>query len=608
MPGITGIIGPGSSDHHELELHRMLAPLAHDPTCATRTFFDSRLRTWVGWAGPRNGTPEDIPVVNELRGIYLAFNGDEEANADNIASSLSTGLPLSGERAGSLIRLYEDKGEDFVRTLNGPFSGVVADSRRNLVMLFNDRYGLGRIYYHEDRGRFLFSTEAKSLLTVLPRLRNLDPRSLGESLILGCALQNRSLFAGISLLPPGSVWTFSPTREARKKTYFLPASLEGARPLAAQEYVSLLKQTWERILPRYFSGKKRIGLSLTGGKDSRMILAYAPSPPGSLPCYTFRGPYRENSDTKLAKRIADICQQPFRAIVLGREFLAEFPALAERTVCITDGAMDVSGAAELYVNRIARQIAPTRLTGNYAQEILRCAVAFKPMPFFRGLLDAELSQALDTAITTYHSERAGHPLSFVVAKQMPWHHYARLSLESSQMALRSPFLDNELLELSYQAPRDTDITQDAQLKLISEGNPLLGSIGTDRGLRYRQPAWLTGLRTFLHEISARAEYAFDYGMPRWLARIDGTTKALHVERLVLGRHKFAHYRIWYRDQLSEYVRSVLLDPRTIRRPYLNGRKLEPAIREHLLGTRNLTLEIHRLLTVELTQRQFIDRD
>ena len=148
-----------------------------------------------------------------------------------------------------------------------------------------------------------------------------------------------------------------------------------------------------------------MGLSLTGGKDSRMILAYARSPPGALPCYTFEGPYRESRDVKLAREVARICRQPFQSIKVAA-CLNEFPELAERTVYLTDGAMDVSGAAELFVNRLAREIAPVRLTGNYAQEILRSAVAFKPMPFQRKLLQAEFSQMLDRAGMTYWQEAA----------------------------------------------------------------------------------------------------------------------------------------------------------------------------------------------------------
>src|SRR4029077_17523323 len=121
-----------------------------------------------------------------------------------------------------------------------------------------------------------------------------------------------------------------------------------------------------------------IGLSLTGGLDSRMILACADTQPSTLPCYTFGGMYRECADVRLAKKLARAKNQPHETISITPTFFSEFPELAKKSIYFSDGAMDVTGAVELFANRIARQIAPVRLTGNYGSEILRGNVAFKP--------------------------------------------------------------------------------------------------------------------------------------------------------------------------------------------------------------------------------------
>jgi asparagine synthase (glutamine-hydrolysing) len=42
----------------------------------------------------------------------------------------------------------------------------------------------------------------------------------------------------------------------------------------------------------------------------------------------------------------------------------------------------------------------------------------------------------------------------------------------------------------------------------------------------------------------------------------------HLDRLFLGRHKLLHFRVWYRDALAGYVREMLLDPRSLSRPYI----------------------------------------
>jgi hypothetical protein len=64
--------------------------------------------------------------------------------------------------------------------------------------------------------------------------------------------------------------------------------------------------------------------------------------------------------------------------------------------------------------------------------------------------------------------------------------------------------------------------------------------------------------------------------------------------------------VWYRDQLSAFVREVLLDARARARPYLRGPALERLVSAHTAGWANHTAEIHQLLTLELLQRQMLD--
>ena len=95
-------------------------------------------------------------------------------------------------------------------------------------------------------------------------------------------------------------------------------------------------------------------------------------------------------------------------------------------------------------------------------------------------------------------------------------------------------------------------------------------------------------------------------MPQRVAQIDNALSGLQLQRLFLGRHKFNHFRVWYRDALSGYVRDMLLDSRSLSRPYLDRNGVEAIVKGHLKGDRNYTTEIHQLLTLELIHRQFLD--
>jgi asparagine synthase (glutamine-hydrolysing) len=144
--------------------------------------------------------------------------------------------------------------------------------------------------------------------------------------------------------------------------------------------------------------------------------------------------------------------------------------------------------------------------------------------------------------------------------------------------------------------------------LIADGNRDLLKIPTDRGIAGERGGLLGTTSRALLEFSFKAEYAYDMGMPQWVASVDHVFSSLHLERLFLGRHKVFHFRTWYRDELAGYVREVLLDPRSLSRPYIERKGLEYVVRSHLVGHRNYTNEIHKLLTLELLHRLFLDAD
>jgi asparagine synthase (glutamine-hydrolysing) len=158
---------------------------------------------------------------------------------------------------------------------------------------------------------------------------------------------------------------------------------------------------------------------------------------------------------------------------------------------------------------------------------------------------------------------------------------------------------------NYRAPQSALITNEMRLRLIAEGNPALRQIATDRASSSSRGVTNAVVNAY-QELTFKAEYAYDYGMPQLASRADHLVSWLHLEQLFLGRHKYYHFRVWYRDALSKYVREMLLDERTLSRPYWDRRAVESVVRGHLDEGRNYTSEIHTLLTVELIHRLFID--
>jgi asparagine synthase (glutamine-hydrolysing) len=337
-----------------------------------------------------------------------------------------------------------------------------------------------------------------------------------------------------------------------------------------------------------------------------MILAWHKPEPDTLPCYSFGSMFRDCSDVTIARRVSKVCRQKHEVIAVDDRFLSDFPHYAERSVYLTDGCVDVSHSADLYVNERAAAIAPVRMTGNYGGEVLRRVRAFKPVDPLPDLLSGDLSPDVEAAKTTYRHVVSGHPLSFAVFRQAPWHHYGLLSLEQTQLALRSPFLDNDFVRTVFRAPQSACGDDSISLRLIRDGDERLARIPTDRGVRVCSESALSTAVQKLILFTIKAEYAYDYGMPQWVAQVDHLFSPLRLERLFLGRHKFYHYRVWYRDRLAPFIREMLLDSRTLSRAYLQRRTVEQMVRKHVNGDRNYTSEIHKVLTLELISRLFVD--
>ena len=356
------------------------------------------------------------------------------------------------------------------------------DRNRETALLFNDRYGMHRIYYHQSKDAFYFAAEAKAILAVRPELRRMDSRGLGEFVSCGAVLENRTLFEGIHVLPPASAWVFRNGSLERKGSYFHPREWEEQETLDPESYYRELRETFTRNLPRYFAGHERIGMSLTGGLDTRMILACRKPDPGSLPCYTFGSMFRENQDVRVARRVADVCKQPHQVITAGQEFLSQFPRYAERAVYLTDGCVDVSRAPDLYLNEMARGIAPVRMTGNYGGEILRGVRAFKPVEPAAGLFCPEFLSDVHLARETYEEVLHGHPVSFAAFKQAPGTLRGVLALEQTQLSMRSPYLDNDFVRTVFRSPASALASNEVSLRLVADGNRALLGIPTDRGL------------------------------------------------------------------------------------------------------------------------------
>lgn len=507
-----------------------------------------------------------------------------------------------------LDKLYNDYGSGFLPHLNGLFCGVFIDRKDKSCTIFNDRYGVKRIYYCETPTDFYFSTQARALLKILPETRKFDSDGFSEYLICGTTLFDKSLYQNISLLPGGSAWRFESTSEPKKDQYFHPSEWENLPELNPNEYYEHFQETFQRILPRYFHPEEQIAVSLTGGLDTRMILSNIQLSPGTVPCYTYAGLYRDCYDAKVAKRVAKALSQEHTTIKMENDYLENFGHYAEEAILAADGYLDVRNAFEIYFSQHAKKIAPIRVTGNYGSEIVRSVDYLKAAMPTGGLFRQGYMQGLNKAMDTYRQTKDIKKLTYIAFRLVPWYMYGKIAAAETELIFRTPYLDNDLVKIIYQAPKQVRHSDRLSIDIIQQGNYELSQIATDRGINIKHNKMKLNYNRILKEILFKAEYLYNEGMPGWLARLDGIVKPLKIEMLFLGRHKIDFPRKWFREHLSEYIKGIILDPKTLQRPYLNKAFVEDMLAKHIAGSHNYTSAINKIVTLELIQRAFFEEN
>lgn len=612
MPGINGIITKKIVGDEKEKLSIMIDSMLHEPFYTAGSFVCPEKGFFIGYVSIEGSFSDCMPIFNENKNLILFLTGECYLDQAEINGLKNRGHDFITDNASFLIHLYEEKGEKFFESLNGWYNGVILDLSESKATLFNDRYGVRRIYFHENNDIFVFSSEAKSLLAAFPELRQIDFQGVGEYLTYDCVLENKTYFSKIFLLPPGSSWSFG-NGGVIKKRYFDPASLENQTPLAKENFFEELGDTFKRILPRYFMGGN-VGLSLTGGLDTRSILACADLPSGKLPCYTFGGTYRDILDVRLAPKVARACNQPHQVLRLDdSKYLSEYASHVERSIRITDGLVSVDMADVICFNKLAREIAPIRMTGKYGSQVLKGIIGFKERTPDMRLINNDFQSYIEKAKDNCSKIQRGNELTFVLQSAIPWWWNGVVVSESSQVAVRSPFLDNDFISVLYRAPRgESGWGVEFELRLIKKNKPELMSIPTTGTYGGNYPALISqavrkglGLLLILDKIYIREMLPF--GLTHLIGRLDHLVSPLRLDRLLTGFAEFRRYRVWFRDQLAPYVQQVLLDKKTFERPFWNKEYLQKIVNEHIRGRGTYLREIRKALQIELIHRILIER-
>ena len=222
-----------------------------------------------------------------------------------------------------------------------------------------------------------------------------------------------------------------------------------------------------------------------------------------------------------------------------------------------------------------------------------------------GFLRPELSSILDELPPASETGQSRHPLTKVVSEGIPWYEFGRVAVEQSQLTLRTPYMDNSLVKLMFQAPWQIRAAGNLQEQYVKDKTPELSVLPTNLGRFVSNSQTITRLLNFWFRALFKVEYIYLFATPHWLTHIDRMLEKLRLEKILAGRQKWEGYRIWIKTEFPDFVRETLLNPGAHYTSFFEKSTVERMVTRHLAGTHNYLNEINKVLTTELIFSELI---
>ena len=566
------------------------------------------------------------PMTNEDGSLWLVFNG-EIYNFRELRRDLEARHRFHSRSDGEVIlHLYEDRGDEAVRALDGMFAFALWDGRKRRLLLARDRTGKKPLFYHDGPGLFAFASEVKGLLAHPGVPHERDDSAVPLYLTYGYVPTPGTLYRGIRSLPPAHLLVATEEGLQGPSPYWHVRFQDGLvadEREAEERFRHLLRGAVERRLV----ADVPLGAFLSGGLDSSAVVAFmAEAASGRVKTFTigFEGA-RAYDEREHARTVAE------RFGTEHTEFVVEPRALdlVDRLVWHHDGPFGDSSAIPTYLlSELTRSRVTVALNGDGGDEVfagylrLYGGAASEWLP--RGVCRAASSLL---GLLPEPGDRK-HPLRY--AKRFA--EAASLPLAERYLHWNGCFTDHlrDLLRPELHGHADP-----ARLLESYRGPLERGPEATAGGLRTTTLSRLLQLNfeTYLpddlhvkmdrtsmaHALETRSPFLdtavveFGASLPDRLRMRLGKGKVLLRRAMkgilpesVLSRGKMGFgvpLSAWFREDLDGRVRERLLDPASPLYEYLRPEPVADLVARHRRAAADLSAQIWALLTLESWLRQ-----
>lgn len=298
MPGLVGIVS--KNDVKGQLLWQMANSIKHEEFHKIDKYFNPEFGVARVHLGIFN--PEPQPIFNEDKSLCIFMEGkiygyEEEMNELKNKHDIKI-----GNDPEFCLHMYEEYGIDFVKKLNGSFVIVIYDLEENKTIIVNDRYGLRPIYYAQNDGMMLFSSEVKAILEDTTFKKELNYEAVADFFAFGKLLGNKTFIRGIEVLPPASIFVYDKINSSLEQ--YWDFTYEPDYNLSEDEIADKLVEIFRKAVNIRMKDNLRYGVSLSGGLDSRSILGAIDKNNGKHhTTFTFGSVFCD--EVKIAKMVAE---------------------------------------------------------------------------------------------------------------------------------------------------------------------------------------------------------------------------------------------------------------------------------------------------------------
>jgi asparagine synthase (glutamine-hydrolysing) len=226
------------------------------------------------------------PMADQEESVWVIFNG-EIYNFAEVRRELEAFGHVFRTKSDTevIIHGYKQWGDDVLNHLNGMFGLAIWDVRRRRLVLARDAFGIKLIYYRIDQGRLYFGSEMRAVRAVMDDGAEIDPTSLNLFLRNRFTPSPYTILKGIRKLAPGTKLTVQDGNcEVSRWYQFKPAHF--VPPKSLDEARAELLERYKGAIRRQLISDVPVGLLLSGGLDSALLLGLMNLNGGSWPTYT----------------------------------------------------------------------------------------------------------------------------------------------------------------------------------------------------------------------------------------------------------------------------------------------------------------------------------